>query len=93
MKTVTLSGANITDDKWHTVRVSRRGNTVSLQLDFKAKAYATTGTFCICHCSVYFQYFSMRSATSTTHYSYNTIQYRVRVLQGFNIPQQPNMLF
>ncbi|XP_028392611.1 protocadherin-like protein [Dendronephthya gigantea] len=43
MKTVTLTGANITDNKWHTVRVSRRGNTVSLQMDFKAKAYGTTG--------------------------------------------------
>jgi hypothetical protein len=47
MKTVTLTGANITDDKWHTVHVNRRGNTVSLQLDYKAKAYATTGTYCM----------------------------------------------
>ena len=47
MKTITLTGANITDDKWHTVRVNRRGNTVSLQLDYKAKAYATTGMFCL----------------------------------------------
>lgn len=42
---MTLIGANVTDDKWHTVSVQRRGNTVSLQLDFKAKAYATTGVF------------------------------------------------
>lgn len=47
MKTITLTGANITDDKWHTVRVSRRGNTISLQLDYKAKAYGTTGQFSI----------------------------------------------
>ena len=52
MKTVSLIGTNITDDKWHTVRVSRRGNTVSLQLDFKAKAYATTGMFCVYHCTI-----------------------------------------
>ena len=43
MKTITLPGASIADMTWHSVNVRRRGNTASLQLDYMAKSYGTTG--------------------------------------------------